>query len=114
MTGTTISVIPEGREDVWLADRESLKSWIVAQQFDKIHNFGTAGPIVVGADHDVASVLDDIDAAERVAILTGEAMRGNMNHALALIVPDGYKGLPERLEMYDIGDVTERNLKVSS
>lgn len=109
----TISVTPEGREGLWLADRESLKAWIVAQEFEFIHNYGTAGPMLVGADHDVAGVLADIDTAERVAVLTGDARRGNMNHALALVVPEGYKGLPERLEMYDIGEVTEADLNVA-
>lgn len=57
-------------------------------------------------------MLADIDAADRVAILTGEAQRGNMRHALALIMPEGHNGLPERLEMYDIGEVTEDDLEV--
>lgn len=109
-----ISVTPEGREGVWLADRSSLASWIVARQFDQIHNFCASGPLVIGADHDVAGVLADIEAADRVAILTGDAQRGNFGHALALIVPDGYKGLPERLEMYDLGPVTEDDLEVAS
>ncbi len=105
-----IDVTPEGREDVWLADKSSLKAWIVAQQFETIHNFGAAGPMLVGADHDVESVLDDTEAADRVAILTGEAQRENMGHALALIMPGGYKGLPERLEMYDLGTVSTDDL----
>ena len=108
----TIIVTPEGRDDIWLADRVSLKAWIADQGFECIHNFGTAGSILVGADHDVDGVLVDIDAADRVAILTGEARRGNMNHALALIMPDGYKGLPERLEMYDLGAITEADLDI--
>lgn len=109
-----IAVTPEGREGVWLADRASLKAWIEAQHFECIHNFGdTRTGIILGADHDVASVLKDIDKAERVAILTGASQRGNMNHALALIAPPEGR-LPERLEMYDIGPIDESVLDLSA
>lgn len=109
-----IVVTPEGRPELWLAERSSLKAWIGAQGFEQIHNFGAIGAMCIGADHDVDSVLADIDAADRVALLMGDARKGNMGHALALIVPDGYKGLPERLEMYDIGDVTDDDLAVNA
>ena len=98
-----ILVEPEGREGVWLADRASLKAWIVARHFEQIHNFVASGPLVLGADHDVEGVLGDIDRGERVAILTGSAAKGNLGHALAII----YDG---KLEMYDIGEVTEDDL----
>lgn len=107
----TITVTPEGREGLWLADRESLKAWIEEQNFEHIHNFIASGALVVGADHEVPGVLADIDAAERVAVLTGEARMGNLGHALALIMPAG-QGRPERLEMFDIGDVTEADLTI--
>lgn len=103
MTGILVS--PEGREDVWLPDRESLKQWIVAQNFERIHNFKTSAVgMLLGADHDVSSVLEDIDAADRMALLIGDARRQNMNHALALITTS------EELELYDLGDVTEDDL----
>lgn len=99
---TWIAVTPEGRPDVWIPDRASLKEWIVAKNFESIHNFKTSVPgMALGANHEVASVLSDIDAAERLALLTGEARLGNMNHALALIMPG------ERLELFDIGDVED-------
>lgn len=108
-----IKVEPEGRDGVWLADRESLKAYIEAQSFDAIHNFTSGRALLIGADHDVESVLADIDAANRVAVLTGESARGNLGHALALIMPpDGIR--PERLEMYDIGMVNEADLTVES
>jgi hypothetical protein len=100
-----ITVEPEGREGIWLADRESLKAYIQAQSFDAIHNFTGGGAMVIGADHSVESVLADIDAATRVAVLTGESARGNLGHALALIMPPNDLR-PERLEMYDIGTIT--------
>lgn len=101
-----IDVTPEGRDEVWLPDRESLKRWIVAQEFDAIHNFMTTGPVLLGADHEVDSVLASIDAADRLALLTGDARRQNMNHALAVITTD------ERLELYDLGDLTEDDLEL--
>ena len=102
---TRIAVTPEGREGVYLPDRKSLKAWIVDKGFEYIHNY-IAGPFVIGADHDPASVLDDIDSGERVAILTEDAARRNFGHALAIIRDN-------RLEMYDVGIVTEDDLEVS-
>lgn len=102
----TVTVTPEGRAGVWIADRPSLKAWIEAQDFDAIHNFMAGGSLLLGADHEVDSVLADIDDATAVALLTGAACKGNLGHALALIMPPG-RGLPERLAMYDIGDVED-------
>lgn len=111
MSAPRITVEPEGREGVWLADRESLKAYIEAQAFEAIHNFTGGGSMFIGADHSVSSVLDDIDNANRVAILTGESARGNLGHALALIMPPNALR-PERLEMYDIGTVTDSDLSI--
>lgn len=108
-----IKVSPEGREGVWLADRDSLAEWIAGQEFESIHNFGAIGAMAIGADHDPESVLDDIMKADRVAVLTGDSQRGNMGHALALIMPEGHNELPERLEMYDIGPITEHDLEIT-
>lgn len=98
-----IAVEPEGREGVWLPDAASLKTWIVAQEFDAIHNMLTSGPMMLGADHDVADVLADIDRADRLGILTGDAQKGNLGHALAIITNNA-------MEMYDIGPITEDDL----
>jgi hypothetical protein len=104
--GAKIKVTAEGREGIWLPDRESLKAWIIAQEFDAIHNFMPAPGMVIGADHSVISVLVDIAKSERLAILTGEAARGNLQHALAIIANN-------ELQMYDIGKVTETDLQAS-
>lgn len=110
MSGVKIAVQPEGREGLWLADRGSLKAYIVAQGFETIHNFSALNaPLMIGADHEVDGVLVDIDEADRVAVLTGDARRENLNHALALVMPPR-GALPERLEMYDIGEITEDDL----
>lgn len=109
----TIAAWPEGRDGIYLADRQSLKVWIEAQGFDQIHNLMPTGALMLGADHEVAGVLRDIDRADKVAVLTGQHRRENLNHALALIMPAG-DGLPERLAMYDIGEVTDADLTVLS
>ena len=111
LSAMRIPVVPEGREGCWLVeDRWGLKAWIESKGFEKIHNFVGAGPMMLGADHEVSGVLLDIDRAYRVAILTGDAMKGNFNHALALIMPRGDEH--EKLEMFDIGDITEDDLEV--
>lgn len=106
-----ITVIPEGREGIWLPDRDSLKAWISAQGFDDVHNMVDIGPVLVGADHSVDSLLTAIDEAERIAIMTGESFRGNRSHALAVISPPG-DGLPERLQAYDVGEIALADLDV--
>jgi hypothetical protein len=109
---TAIAVIPEGRNGVWLVDRDSLKAWIIEQQFESIHNFA-AGPMLLGADWTVESVLEDIDRASMVGLLTGDAVSGNLGHSLSLIMPPDDLG-PERLSMFDIGHITDADLDVRS
>jgi hypothetical protein len=111
MSRGKIRVAPEGRSDLWLADRDSLKEWILSSGFDTIHNFSSVGSAAIGADHSVDSVLCDIDRAARVAVLTGDAAAGNLGHSLSIIAPAG-DGSGERLEMYDIGAVTVGDLEV--
>jgi hypothetical protein len=101
-----IDVEPEGREGMWLPDRASLKEWLAAQNFEAIHNFIASGPMMLGADHDPSDVLRDIDAGERVAILTGDAQKANLSHALAII-------LDNKLNMYDVGPISDEDLKTS-
>ena len=60
--------------------------------------------IMLGADHDVKSVLKDIDRADRLAIFTDP--NANMGHSLALI-------FKEKLECYDIGGVNVKDLIVN-
>lgn len=117
-----IRAVPDGREGYegfFLPDRESLKAFIRATGQKKIHNFVVPGGMALGADHDVGGVLDDIDRAERVAVATGPAAAHNIGHSLALVMPPDdsprYEGLPprpQRLEMYDIGHLTEEDLEV--
>lgn len=100
-----IKVKPEGREEVYIPEKESLKEWIKSKNFEQIHNFVPSGPLIIGADHDIDSVLMDIDEAERLAVLTGSSKLANLEHGLSLIINN-------RLELYDIGDVSEKDLEI--
>jgi len=97
-----LKVEPEGRPNIYLPDRKSLKAFIKSRKLKKIHNFRSVGPIHLGADHDVKSVLADIDHAERLAIFTDDS---NMGHSLALVRNN-------ELQCYDIGEIQPSNLDV--
>lgn len=97
-----LSVTPEGRPGIYLPNKEGLKAFIKARGLTEIHNFSALGPMAIGANHNVESVLADIDAADRIAVFTYGA---NMGHSLALITRD-------RLECYDIGLIQETDLEV--
>lgn len=99
-----IQVKPEGRKNIWLPEKESLKNFIKLKGLKKIHNFIPSGMMMLGADHELEDVLKDIDRAERLAVFTDHL--ANMGHSLALI----YKN---KLECYDIGRLTEKDLQIS-
>ena len=100
---TKLKVRPEGRKDIYIpTDKENLKQFIKSRQLKAIHNFIPSGMMILGADHDVKSVLADIDRADRLAVFTDPT--ANMGHSLALI-------WKEKLECYDIGKITEEDLK---
>lgn len=99
-----LKVKPEGRKDIYIPiDKDNLKEFIKARKLKQIHNFIPSGMRMVGADHDVSSVLGDIDASERLAIFTDPY--ANMGHSLALITS-------EKLECYDIGKITTEDLEL--
>lgn len=100
-----IDVTPEGREGIYIPTKESLIAWIKSKKFKYIHNFIPSGSMVIGADHDVKSVIEDIQDADRLGIITGKQRGINFGHALSVI-------RNERLEMYDIGEVTETDLNI--
>ena len=98
-----IKVTPEGKENIWeVSDKETLKEYIKSLGVETIHNFVPAGFMMIGADHDLEGVLEDIDKAERAAVFTDDS---NVGHALALVINN-------KLECYDIGTLTEENLEV--
>ena len=100
-----IRVTPEGRDGIFLVEKDDLKTFIKNRKLETIHNFVGGGPFMIGADHSIESVMEELGGAERLALLTGRAKQGNMGHALALVIG-------EKLEMYDIGDLTEDDLLV--
>lgn len=104
MKAVKIQVSPEGRPDMLIPKKKSLKAFIKAKKLKRIHNFKPTGRMMVGADHDVESVLEDIERAERLAIFTDAS--ANMGHSLAVI----YKN---ELSCFDIGKLTEADLILS-
>lgn len=101
-----IIVKREGREGVYIPDKESLKSYIKNSGMEYIHNIIPNGPMMIGADHALESVLDHIEQADRLAVLTIEASAQNMGHSLAVITGN-------KLEVYDIGAISEADLTIN-
>ncbi len=99
-----LKVKPEGRKGIYIPEKESLKEFIKERKLETIHNFIPTGMMMLGADHAVGSVLEDIAEADRLAIFTDSS--ANMGHSLALITK-------EKLECYDIGDITEEELEIT-
>ena len=94
----------EGRKGLWIPkDKENLKQFILDRKLEKIHNFIPNGMMILGADHDVESVLQDIDRADRLGVIVDS--NANMGHSLALI-------FKEKLECYDIGAIKSEDLEI--
>lgn len=100
-----IKVKPEGRQDIYIPEKESLKVWIKSKNFEKIHNFIPGSGFILGADHEVEGVLEDIDNAERIALCILSNSTANIGHELSIIADD-------KLELYDIGKLTEEDLEI--
>lgn len=100
-----LEVTKEGRDGIYLVDKVPLKKWLKAKGFKTIHNFIPNGMMMIGADHDIKSVFEDIDNSERIAILTGS--NANMGHELAIIRNN-------QLECYDIGTIKLTDMLVTS
>lgn len=99
-----INVKPEGREGVWIPNKDSLVDFLINYPDDEIHHY-FAGRIMIGADHTKESVVDDVKEADRLAILTGDALSSNLRHALSVITNN-------KLSMFDIGEIKESDLNV--
>jgi len=98
-----LTVMNEGRDGIYIPTKESLKDFIKSRNLKQIHNFVGGGMMIIGADHEVESVLEDVDRAERLAIFTDK--NANMGHSLALIYQN-------KLECYDIGKITKEELEI--
>lgn len=101
---TKIKVKAEGRPHLWLVlDKNSLKKFIKERKLKAIHNFIEGNiPVIIGADHSVASVLEDIDNGQRIAVMTDP--KANMGHSMAIA--------DKELECYDLGPITEEDLDI--
>jgi hypothetical protein len=100
-----LKVKPEGRENIYIpTDKENLKKFIKSRKLETIHNFIPSGMMMIGADHDVKSVLKDIDRAERMAVFTDHS--ANMGHSLSIIFNN-------KLECYDIGKLSKEDLEIN-
>ena len=100
-----IKVKPEGRDGVWIADKASVVDFLQSYDEDMIHNINPSGSFMTGADWSKESVIEEAENAERIAVLTGNSLRHNMNHALSIITSN-------ELKMFDIGEITEQDLSV--
>ena len=105
-----LKVKKEGRENMYIPEKDSLKKFIEGRKLKQIHNFIPSGALILGADHNIESVMKDIDQANRLAIFTDP--NANMGHSLALIFGDHKKGDVEKLECYDIGKIIEKDLEI--
>jgi hypothetical protein len=102
-----LKVKPEGREGVWLADKKNVSQWLLEQSWEdsQIHNYIGGGAMLIGANWPVVKVIEWVNKCARLAVLTGDAQRTNMGHALAVI------GKDDRLDMFDIGKIAEKDLE---
>ncbi len=101
-----IKVKPEGRAGVWTADKDSVVDFLMNYEHEEIHNFLPGGGMMIGCDFSKSEAIKQVKDAERLAILTGESLVGNMRHALSVIVDN-------KLSMFDIGEITESDLLVA-
>jgi len=99
-----LKVIPEGREGVYLCEKEDIIQWLNESGLELIHNY-IAGQIMFGCDWELKSVIEEINKSQRIGILTGDAQRDNMRHALSVISGN-------KLYMFDIGEIKEEDLEV--
>lgn len=108
-----IQVTPEGRPGVWLISKiEAIKviafykvrETIPSDENTRIHCL-LQGAFLVGADWEQESVIQLINRADHLAVLTGDALISNLGHSLSVIADN-------RLYMFDIGSITEQMLDV--
>lgn len=100
-----IKVKPEGREGVWLIEKQEAINLINNIEWEEIHHCIGGGIGLFGADWEKVEVINTIKKAERIALLTGKSLQNNLNHALAVIKDN-------ELNMFDIGEITVEQLEI--
>lgn len=101
-----IKVKQEGRENVYTCEKKDIIEWFEQSDLDMIHNY-LPGPIMLGADWAKSQVIEEINKSQRIGILTGSALAGNMRHSLSVIVGN-------ELKMFDIGEITSDDLDIGA
>lgn len=101
-----IKVKLEGRDGVWIADKDSVIDFLMDYEHEQIHNFLPIGGMMLGCVFSKSEAIKQVKNAERLAILTGDSLQGNMRHALSVIVDN-------QLSIFDIGEITESDLLVA-
>ena len=95
----------EGRDGVWNVEKNHIIAWLKEKNIEVIHNFNpSSSGFFMGADWDKESVIEKINNAEMVAVLTGKAKQQNMGHALAVIEDS-------KLYVFDIGDINNSDIE---
>ena len=101
-----IKVKQEGREDVYTCEKKDIIEWLEQSDLDTIHNYaGGHYSMMIGADWSRSSVVECINKSQRIGILTGRALAGNLRHGLSVITGS-------KLEMFDIGEITSDDLEI--
>jgi len=102
-----LNVKPEGRDGIYIVEKDEIKKWLNESSFETIHNIpaGSNG-MLIGADHTLESVISDIDKSKQIAILIGSACSQNLGHSLAMIINN-------KLQMFDIGNITKEDLIIN-
>ena len=99
-----IKATPEGRDGVWNVGKADILDWLKQYPENLIHNFIPNGSLMLGCDYTKESVVDEINKSERIAILTGDSLKVNMNHSLSVIVDN-------KLTIFDIGEITDADIE---
>jgi len=81
-----INVKPEGREDVYLVEKEDIIKYIENLEQEHIHNYNWNGwSMLIWADWGKEWVIENINNSDKVAILLWKAKANNMWHSLAVV-----------------------------
>ena len=101
-----IKVKPEGRKGVYTCEKKDIVEWLEQSDMDTVHNYGgNSSPLMIGADWEKSTVIEQVNKSSRIGILTGSALTSNLRHGLSVITGN-------KLEMFDIGEITDDDLDI--
>ena len=101
---TKIKCLSVHQPNVYKADKESLKDYIISLNIQTIHNYIQGSFTMIGADHDLDSVLSDIEKYDP-HIITNLAQTNFLNHSLRIVI-DG------SINMYEIGEISQDQIEL--